>query len=148
MDSKYAKDLKAAFEIVDTNKGYLENLERLKAEGSVPKEQYDVMKDEYSRKIPSAESEIKAIKSQLERELEASKKELAMIRMELDTLSTRSKVGEIPLEKYKSADSKIRRALNKVELDVGEFENLLAAKCAADIWSVPGKRSGRSAPRL
>jgi len=79
MGSNYAKDLKAAFEIVDANKGYLENLEKLKAEGSVPKEQYEVMKDEYSRRIPPAESEIKAIKSQLERELEASKKELATI---------------------------------------------------------------------
>jgi hypothetical protein len=35
----------------------------LKAEGSVQKDQYEAMKDEYGRKIPPAESEIKAIKN-------------------------------------------------------------------------------------
>jgi len=68
--------------------------------------------------------------------------------MDLETLSARSKVGELPLQKYKSTDSKLRRTLSKLELDVAEFENLLAANCASDIWSVRGKKSGRSAPRL
>ena len=58
MASKYLKNLKLAYTTLEANQSYLANLEKLKAEGSVPDDQYDTMKDEYSRKIPPAESEI------------------------------------------------------------------------------------------
>jgi len=149
MASKYAKGLHAAFTSLEANQGYLKNLEKLKAEGSVPNDQYESMKDEYGRKIPPAESEIKAIKNRVERELEALKKELDVVKKDLDNLSTRNKVGEVPLEKFRSLDSKMRRRVEQIENDMAEFENLLKANCAADIWQgPPGKLGGHSAPRL
>jgi len=149
MASKYAKGLKAAFTTLEANQGYLKNLEKLKAEGSVQNDQYETMKEDYSRKIPPAESEIKAIKNRLERELEAVKKELSVLKKDLDNLSTRNKVGEVPLEKFRSMDAKIRRRIEQIETETAEFENLLKANCAADIWQgPPGKSGGYSAPRL
>lgn len=149
MASKYAKGLHAAFTTLESNQGYLKNLEKLKAEGSVPNDQYDSMKEEYGRKIPPAESEIKAIKNRLEREMEALKKEQGVVKKDLDNLSTRNKVGEIPLEKFRSMDAKLRRRNEQIETEMAEFENLLKANCAADIWQgPPGKSSGYSAPRL
>ena len=149
MASKYAKGLHAAFTTLEANKSYLKNLEKLKAEGSVPKDQYEAMKEEYGRKIPPSESEIKAIKNRVERELEAVKKELGVIKKDLDNLSTRNKVGEVPLEKFRSMDSKIRHRIEQIETETAEFENLLKANCAADIWQgPPGKAGGYSAPRL
>lgn len=149
MASKYAKGMHAAFTTLESNQGYLKNLEKLKAEGSVPNDQYESMKDEYSRKIPPSESEIKAIKNRLERELDALKKEQGVVKKELDNLSTRNKVGEIPLEKFRSLDAKLRRRNEQIEMEMAEFENLLKAKCAADIWQgPPGKSGGYSAPRL
>jgi len=76
MASKYGKGLKTAFTTLEANQGYLANLERLKAEGSLPNDQYATMKDEYNRRIPPAESEIKAIKNTIERDLDVAKKEL------------------------------------------------------------------------
>jgi len=148
--SKYAKGLHAAFTTLEANQSYLKNLEKLKAEGSVPSDQYEAMKDEYSRKIPPAESEIKAIKNRVERELEALKKEQGVVKKDLDNLSTRNKVGEVPLEKFRSMDSKMRRRIEQIETEMAEFDNLLKANCAADIWQgPPGKSSGGySAPRL
>ena len=148
MASKYTKSLKAAFTTLEANKGYLINLEKLKAEGAVPDDQYETMKDEYSRKIPPAESEIKAIKNRVEREMEAAKKELGTLKKDLDTLSTRNKVGEIPLEKFKGMDSKLRRKIDSIEADVSEYENLVKANCADDIWGGPPGKSGHSSPRL
>ncbi|MFA5055742.1 MAG: CdvA-like protein [Dehalococcoidia bacterium] len=149
MASKYAKGLHAAFTALESNQGYLKNLEKLKAEGSVPNDQYDSMKEEYGRKIPPAESEIKAIKNRVERELDALKKEQGVVKKDLDNLSTRNKVGEIPLEKFRSMDAKLRRRNEQIETEMAEFENLLKANCAADIWQgPPGKSSGYSAPRL
>ena len=149
MASKYAKGLHAAFTTLEANQGYLKNLEKLKSEGSVQQDQYEAMKDEYSRKIPPAESEIKAIKNRVERELDALKKEEGMVKKDLDNLSTRNKVGEVPLEKFRSLDAKMRRRIEQIESEISEFENLLKANCAADIWQgPPGRSSGYSAPRL
>jgi chromosome segregation ATPase len=149
MASKYMKGLKMAYTTLEANQGYLKNLEKLKAEGSVQNDQYEAMKEDYSRKIPPAESEIKAIKNRLEREMEAVKKELSVLKKDLDNLSTRNKVGEVPLEKFRSMDSKIRRRIEQIETETAEFENLLKANCAADIWQgPPGKSGGYSAPRL
>jgi chromosome segregation ATPase len=142
MASKYGKSLKTAFTTLEANQSYLANLEKLKAEGSIPDDQYATMKDEYSRRIPPAESEIKAIKNTIERDLDVAKKELIMVKKELDTLSTRTRVGEIPLEKFKSTDSKLRRKIAQIENDISEFENLLKAQCAADIWQVSAGKSG------
>jgi predicted nucleic acid-binding Zn-ribbon protein len=147
--SKYAKGLHAAFTTLEANQSYLKNLEKLKADGSVQNDQYESMKDEYSRKISPAESEIKAIKNRVEREMEAVKKELEVLKKDLDNLSTRNKVGEVPLEKFRSMDAKIRRRIEQIENETAEFENLLKATCAADIWQGhPGKSGGYSAPRL
>jgi len=149
MASKYMKGLKAAYTTLEANQGYLKNLEKLKAEGSVQNDQYEAMKEDYSRKIPPSESEIKAIKNRLEREMEAVKKELGVLKKDLDNLSTRNKVGEIPLEKFRSMDSKIRHRIEQIETETAEFENLLKTNCAADIWQgPPGKAGGYSAPRL
>lgn len=148
MASKYLKNLKLAYTTLEANQGYLANLEKLKAEGSVPDDQYEAMKDEYSRKIPPAESEIKAIKNRLERELDSAKKELVSVKKDLDTLSTRNKVGEIPLEKFKSMDSKLRRSIEQIENNIIEYDMLLKASCAADIWHGPPGKSTYGAPRI
>ena len=148
MASKYGKSLKVAFTTLEANQSYLANLEKLKAEGSVHDDQYEAMKDEYSRKIPPAESEIKAIKNRLERELDSGKKELGMLKKDLDALSTRNKVGEIPLEKFKSMDSKLRRQIDQIENNIIEYDNLLKANCAADIWQGPPGKSTYSSPRI
>ena len=148
MASKYLKNLKLAYTTLEANQSYLANLEKLKAEGSVPDDQYEAMKDEYSRKIPPAESEIKAIKNRLERELDSAKKELVSVKKDLDTLSTRNKVGEIPLEKFKSMDSKLRRQIENIENNIVEYDMLLKANCAADIWQGPPGKSSYSSPRI
>lgn len=148
MASKYLKSLKLAYTTLEANQGYLANLEKLKAEGSVPDDQYETMKDEYGRKIPPAEAEIKAIKNRLERELDAAKKELVAVKKDLDTLSTRNKVGEIPLEKFKSMDSKLRRQIEQIENSMIEYEMLLKANCAADIWQGSSGKSTYSSPRI
>jgi len=59
--------------------------------------------------------------------------------LELERLSLRFKVGEIPLEKYQSSDRKLRKRIGKIQAEITELEKLLRANSSSDIGILPTK---------
>ena len=68
----------------DEVEGFLTNLEKLKADGSIAEEHYAAIKEEYEQRLNAAIAEIGQIKDELKKRLAAKRKELKSYR-EKDT---------------------------------------------------------------
>jgi len=114
-------------------KGFLVNLEKLKSEGNVSTDQYDVMKKDYDESLRAVSSEVEDLKAQVSRQLEEAKRSLDANTWELGKLETRFKVGEFSVENYQKLEHKIRRRIEKLESRIAELGNLTEAESSADI---------------
>ena len=144
--SKEARKLQKAFLIKEETEGFLANLEKLKTEDSVSKEQYESMKGDYDQRLTAATSEITALKVQFSRQLEEAKRDLDANKWELGKLETRFKVGELSLENYQSLDRKTRRKIEKMEGRIAELDRLIKAESFTDIAgyaAIPSQKAGR-----
>jgi hypothetical protein len=131
-----AKETKRLIELLavkDEVEGFLGNLEKLKADGSITEEQYIATREEYYERLGTAASEIARIKNELKKHLEANKLDIETTRQELDNLDVRHKVGELPLNKYQSSERKLRATIDQLELTAGELKRLVDAKSSADL---------------
>lgn len=128
-----AKKLQAALLQKEKNQNYLSNLERLKVNGSVTTDQYETMKTGYHQNMTASVSEIANIKSSLKLQLQATQQNISSIRMELENLNLKHKVGELSLEKYQQTQQKLTRTISKNETAVNDIQKLIAAKSSAQV---------------
>lgn len=149
--AKDAKRLLTAFQTKEQIEEFLGNLEKLKAEKSIDESQYGAMKEEYQRRFTAATSDITAGKNDLKGQLERSEHHLETCRFELDRLSVRFKVGELPMEKFQRSEQKLRTAMGKTENSITGLKMLIDATSSAEIHTVRAKPetaiSGSAPPR-
>jgi len=141
------KKLAEAFATKDEVEGFLANLEKLKADGSVTEEQYTTTRKEYHRRLGVATSEIARTKNQLKEQLEANQRDTETRREELGNLEVKHKVGELSLEGYQSSEQKLRAEIEKLEQYSERLTLLIQADSAADIGA-PAKRPKVAAPEV
>jgi hypothetical protein len=97
--SKETKRLVEAFAVKDAAEGFLSNLKKLKADGSITQEQYTTAKSEYEQNLNAARLEIDRIKTELKKQLETIQQDIETYQFELGKLEAKYKVGELPLDK-------------------------------------------------
>jgi len=131
-----AKDVKSfvtALAAKDEILGFMINLEKLKADGSITSEQYAMGQEEYEGRLKATVVEIDRMKGDFRKELEATQREIEAQRFEIGKLEARYKVGELTPEKYQSADRKLRDNAGRLEREAEELDRLIQAKSAADV---------------
>jgi len=137
--AKAASKLLKSFLTKEELERFLANLETLKPEGTITEEQYDFLKEDYNKRLAAASSEIAQQKVELKSQLEDCQRSVATNKLEIERLSLRFKVGELPLEKYQSSDRKLRKRIDKTEAAIAELEKLLGANSSSDIGILPTK---------
>lgn len=131
-----AKDVKsfaAALAAKDEILGFMVNLEKLKADGSITSEQYTMGQDEYDGRLKATVAEIDRMKGGFKKDLESTQRETEAQRFELGKLEARYKVGELTAEQYQSADRKLRDNIGRLERETEELDRLIQAESAADV---------------
>ena len=111
------KGLPAALAKKDEVEGFLSNLEKLKADGSITEEQYTIAREEYQQRLTTAIREINRIKNELGKQLEANQRDIERREWELGKLEARYKTGELPLEEYRSSQWELRAELEELRRD-------------------------------
>ena len=137
-----AKDVKGfatALAAKDEILGFMINLEKLKADGSITGEQYTMGQEEYEGRLKATVAEIDRMKGGFKKELEAKQQEIEAQRFEIGKLEARYKVGELTPEKYQSADRKLRDNIGRLEREAEELDRLIQARSAADVGVAPEK---------
>jgi len=145
--TKETKRLMELLAVKDEVEGFLANLEKFKADGSVTEEQYIATSEEYYERLGAAASEIARTKNELKRMLKSNQQDIETHRQELASLDVRHKVGELPLDKYQSSERKLRGAIDQLELTAGELDRLIKAKSLADI-AAPSAKTRIAVPEL
>lgn len=133
------KGLPSAFETKEQVEGFLHNLEKLKADGSVTEEQYEIAREEYQQRLTAAIREIDHIKDGLRKQLESNQQDIEECRRELGELKARYEAGEVPLEDYRNSSLELQAELDGLEGDGHALERLLAARSSSDIGAVTGR---------
>jgi len=130
--TKKTKKLVATFVERDQVAGFLSNLEKLRADGSVSEGHYASIRREYEQRVEAASSEIERLKRELKRLLEIARRDIQVYEWELGKVEARYRAGELTLEKYQNSERKLRRAWEKLEQQCEEFARLIAASSSAD----------------
>ena len=138
--AKERKKLAGAFAIKDEVEGYLANLEKLIADGSITEGQYTSTREEYYGRLGAATSEIARIKNEFEKQLETNQRETETSRQELGNLEVKHKVGELPLKGYQDSERKLRDKIGDLERYSEELKSLIEASSSADIGAPAKKR--------
>jgi len=126
------RKLRIAFSKLEKGEQLLSRLNELKENDEVETDPYEKKKEQYERLIEEGKLEVDAIKGALSTKLEALRKDLEKYPQELKDLELKSKVGEIPASSYMRQDQRIRNRIKKLEDEVRETEQLLAAETAED----------------
>jgi ElaB/YqjD/DUF883 family membrane-anchored ribosome-binding protein len=87
------------FALKDEVENYINNLNKLKEDGSVSEEQFAEMKEEYDQRLSAVKTEITGIKNELKKQLEAKQREKETYEWEIGRLEVKYKVGELPMDK-------------------------------------------------
>jgi len=141
------RKLRIAFSKQEKAEKLLANLEELKEKEEVGDERYGLMKEEYERLQKEGELEIEAIRDELTRELETSRKELGVYQEELKNLELRIKVGELSADKYIRQEKRTRGKAKRLEQQIESFEESLKADSSEDVGgfvNVPLQGRGRA----
>ena len=77
--------------------------------------------------------EIDHIKSELKEQLEANDRDIEARKGELARLEDSYRAGELPPDKYRSAEQELRAELEGLERDSQGLQRLIRANCSADI---------------
>lgn len=99
----------------DSVVSYLNNLENVKAAGTIPAEQYSSLKAEYSQRLSQIDSDITRSKSELQNLIATKQAEIDSNKFELSKIETKFKVGEISLETYRTSENSIKQAISGLE---------------------------------
>lgn len=127
------KQLKATLLNKETNQELLANLERLKAQGSISAQKYDLLKADYQQKMTAAVSEISSIKSRLKLRLEEVKNRLNLLNVELEELRARHDAGELSLNAYQRAERKQIEKIRDTKKGVLQLQSLADAKSSSQL---------------
>ncbi len=122
-----------ALTTADKLRGFLANLDKLKADGSITGEQHTAVKADYDGRLGAALSEIAGIKGELKKQLEKNQRDIEASAYELRRLEVRYKIEELPVEEYLAADRKMRAQVNTLEVEAQELKKLINAQSSADI---------------
>lgn len=128
--------------------GYLANLEKLRADGSITEEQYSTTSKEYHRKLGAVVSEIAGIKNRLKENLKSNQCDTEARREEIRNLEVRQKVGELSPEEYRKSEQKLRAEIEKLEQYSDKLKLFIEADPSAATGSVPAKRPEVAAPEI
>ena len=126
----------------------LEKLEELRAAGEVDDEQFGLMKEEYEQLAREGDIELEGLRGELERDIEAARKELALYEKERANVELRIKVGELSAKEAVRQERRAQGKTRKLEVRIEDLEKLLAAESSEDTGGfidVPVK--GRRGPR-
>jgi hypothetical protein len=134
--TKKTKKLVATLVKRDQVAGFLSNLEKLGADGSVSEGHYALIRREYEQRVEAASSEIERLKGELKRQLEIARRDIQVYEWELGKVELRYKAGELTLEKYRNSERKLRGARDKLEEQCEEYARLIAAGSSADCGEV------------
>ena len=126
------KELAATLATKEEVEGFLINLEKLKADGSITEEQYASIKEEYEQRLNAAITEIGRIKDALKKRLAAKQKEMESYQSELGKLEVRHRVGELSLEGYQNSTRELQAKFEKLETDTKELKELIEARSSAE----------------
>lgn len=126
------RKLQLAFSKKEKGEQLLTRLEELNDAGEVTEEQYASKKEQYEQLIEEGTNEIEAIKTSLATKVDALKRDLEKYPQELEDLELKSKLGEIEAESYARREQRLRAKIERLEKDVKENEDLLAAETAED----------------
>ncbi|PIP49079.1 MAG: hypothetical protein COX14_01225 [Chloroflexi bacterium CG23_combo_of_CG06-09_8_20_14_all_45_10] len=143
--AKEAKSLQDISLLKEETEKYLTNLEELGQDDSVSQELYGPMKENYQRRIAQAAAEIAKIKNSLTGELEGRQRDLEAYELELNRLSLRLKVGELPLKAYLASERKLRKNTRETKSEIEQIKRLLAAESSVEVRGYGGISIGKIA---
>jgi len=127
------EQLREAFAAREQVLGFIANLERLKSDGSITEQQYEVARQEYEERLGSADVEIEQRRGEIAGEIEARRRDLEALNVERGKLDARQKVGEFSEEQYQAADRQLQVRIAGQENEVRELGLLIEAKSSAEL---------------
>jgi len=125
--------LRQAFSRQEKTNKLLENLEKLREEGSVDEGTYSRLKDEYDKSLEASRAELERIKGQLAANLGKKEEQLGRLREELKILEGRFKVGELREADYQSRRQRTLASVARTEREVSQLKNLISSTSSADV---------------
>ncbi len=143
------RKLRVAFSKKEKAARLLANLEELKASSEIDEEQYGVMKQEYEQLAHEGEIELSGLHDEIQRELDATRKELGLYEKERENVELRIKVGELSADQAVRQERRAQGKTRKLEQKIESQEKLLAAESSEDVGGYidvsvgPRRRSGR-----
>jgi len=137
--SEVPRGLPSAFAAKEHVEGLLNNLEQLKADGSISEERYETSMAEYRQRLEVVEGEIEDIKSGLRKQLESNWRDIEECRRTLGEIQARHEAGELPADEYKNSKRELEDELQELEQDGQGLERLIHARSSADLDAAKGK---------
>lgn len=107
------KALVGAFQQKESTQNLLDNLDRLKARGSVTPQQYDLLKSEYERKMTGVVSQIASIKNGIKVQLQGAQERLSAAQVNHEELRLRLSTGELSSSQFKKRERNLRVIIEK-----------------------------------
>jgi S1-C subfamily serine protease len=137
------KALIGAFQQKESTKNLLDNLDRLKARGSVTPQQYDLLKAEYERKMTAVVAQIASIKNGLRVQVQGAQERLSAAQVNLEELRLRLSTGELSNSQFKKREKNLKVIIEKNNKTVNDLQPLISAKSSSQITG----RSGTGRPK-
>jgi S1-C subfamily serine protease len=137
------KALIGAFQQKESTQNLLDNLDRLKARGSVTPQQYDLLKSEYERKMTGVVSQIASIKNGLRVQVQGAQERRSAAQVNLEELRLRLSTGELSNSQFKKREKNLKVIIEKNNKTVNDLQPLISAKSSSQITG----RSGTGRPK-
>lgn len=140
------KALVGAFQQKESTQNLLDNLDRLKARGSVTPQQYDLLKSEYERKMTGVVSQIASIKNGLKVQLQSAQERLSAAQVNLEELRLRLSTGELSSSQVKKREKNLKVIIEKNNKNINALQPLILAKSSSQITGRSGSGMSKSLP--
>lgn len=127
------RKLRIAFSKKEKAARLLANLEELKAGSEIDEEQYGIMKQGYEQLAREGEIELSGLHDEIQRELDATRKELSLYEKERENVELRIKVGELSADQAVKQERRAQGKTRKLEQRIESQETLLAAESSEDV---------------
>ena len=138
-----SEDLRTAYSMKERAELLLSNLDKLKTEGAITEVEYKTLKSEYVNMLDEAIPWIESIKAELQKVLDAKRRELGGFEEELGIVRARLKVGEISAETSRGQGRPLEEKVRQLEREVAELQGLVDSGCSGEV----GGRRDISLPR-
>jgi hypothetical protein len=125
--------LRQAFSRQEKTSKLLENLEKLRAEGTVDEGTYSRLKEEYQRSLEASKADVERIKGQLTTNVGKREEQLGKLNEELKILEGRFKVGELKEADYERRRQRALASIARTEREISQLKNLISSTSSADV---------------